>query len=274
MNLRKFEECVQAICTSRHVMEFVKQQLTACTGKKPDDDAKRAVLEMLYEVEEMHSKIEKLTSKTAMAEFLDKCVKDTRKPKLLNDMFGFVKSCDGVKKTLVECRDAEVKRQERIAKKSAAAANAASNATAAVGGQQSSNNVVVNVNLGQILQDLVQVQQLKPAKGSSTKPNERKPIPKAVRNQSWDSWIGKKVGEAPCYCCRMNMISKAHFHCGHVIADTDGGESKVENLRPICSECNLSMGAMHMQQYCKKHYRDELDIPYDTYECKAVAKRK
>ena len=32
------------------------------------------------------------------------------------------------------------------------------------------------------------------------------------------------------------------FHCGHIIAEAKGGETIVSNLKPICQNCNSSMG--------------------------------
>ncbi len=88
-------------------------------------------------------------------------------------------------------------------------------------------------------------------------------IPKVVRSQVWDKWIGADIGRTKCYVCRMNIIDKGgNFHCGHVIAESNGGELKVENLRPICGSCNSSMGTQDMREFCKRHYRDEFDKLY------------
>lgn len=87
-------------------------------------------------------------------------------------------------------------------------------------------------------------------------------IPKVVRNQVWDKWIGADIGRTKCYVCQTNIIDKGgNFHCGHVIAESKGGELKVDNLRPICKSCNSSMGTQDMREFCKKHYRDTLDHP-------------
>ena len=67
-------------------------------------------------------------------------------------------------------------------------------------------------------------------------------IPKAVREQVWLKYQGKKY-ENKCYikwCC--NNIDVFNYHVGHNIPESKGGPMCLDNLRPICSRCNLSMG--------------------------------
>jgi hypothetical protein len=40
----------------------------------------------------------------------------------------------------------------------------------------------------------------------------------------------------------LNDITQFEFHSAHIIPKSKGGDSNIENLRPICSLCNLSMG--------------------------------
>ena len=62
----------------------------------------------------------------------------------------------------------------------------------------------------------------------------------------WDAHIGVNVGRIKCPYCKVNFINPFHFQTGHVIAKSAGGKDIVENLRPICSLCNQSMGANSM----------------------------
>ena len=67
-------------------------------------------------------------------------------------------------------------------------------------------------------------------------------IPKAIREQCWLNIMGK-VYQKPCYIdwCN-NKINVFDFHVGHDIPESKGGTLNINNLKPICSRCNLSMG--------------------------------
>ena len=43
------------------------------------------------------------------------------------------------------------------------------------------------------------------------------------------------------------------FHCGHVVAEADGGPTTVDNLRPVCATCNLSMRTQNMNTFKETH---------------------
>ena len=63
------------------------------------------------------------------------------------------------------------------------------------------------------------------------------------------------VNIGKCYCCRITEIKQlTNYHCGHVKSEKNGGSIDIENLRPICSSCNLSMGMKHMRQYIFENY--------------------
>ena len=66
-------------------------------------------------------------------------------------------------------------------------------------------------------------------------------IPKAIREQCWLNTIGKKY-ESKCYVkwCN-NVMNVFDFHVGHDIPESKGGTLDLENLKPICARCNLSM---------------------------------
>jgi len=38
------------------------------------------------------------------------------------------------------------------------------------------------------------------------------------------------------------------FHTGHIVAVADGGSNHIDNLEPICSSCNYSMGTQFKPQ--------------------------
>jgi len=78
---------------------------------------------------------------------------------------------------------------------------------------------------------------------------KRKSVPKSLRKIVWDKYVGRDKGKALCYCCKHEEISQFDFHCGHVIAQSDGGSNDIENLRPICSGCNGSMGKQNLEEF-------------------------
>ena len=73
----------------------------------------------------------------------------------------------------------------------------------------------------------------------------KKSIPKAVRSNVWIEYIGKQF-ESDCYVtwCT-NIITPFSFEVGHNIQESKGGQTTIDNLRPICSQCNKSMGNMY-----------------------------
>ena len=44
-----------------------------------------------------------------------------------------------------------------------------------------------------------------------------------------------------------------NFSCGHIIAEANGGELKLDNLKPICGSCNSSMNTCNMNDFIKKY---------------------
>ena len=76
-------------------------------------------------------------------------------------------------------------------------------------------------------------------------------IPHILRIKVWNKWIGEEIGKTKCLCCKSTDITQMSFHCGHVIAEVNGGELIVSNLRPICQNCNSSMGTKNMIDFMK-----------------------
>ena len=89
------------------------------------------------------------------------------------------------------------------------------------------------------------------------KPRKNK-IPKCIKNNSWDKYIGKNNGESLCICCNTNTIDSKNFIGGHIISEKNGGEINIDNIIPICSECNSSMGYTNMDEFIKKFYPQNL----------------
>lgn len=78
---------------------------------------------------------------------------------------------------------------------------------------------------------------------------KKKSIPSAIKKLVWNKNIGEDIGKSKCYCCKSTDISQTSFHCGHVIAESKGGKTIVSNLKPICQNCNSSMGTKDMNEF-------------------------
>lgn len=85
-------------------------------------------------------------------------------------------------------------------------------------------------------------------KAMAAKPRKKK-IAAALREQVWLTSMGEQF-KAKCtvtWCS--NQVTVFNFQCGHLLAESKGGPTTLENLRPICGRCNQSMGTMHMDHW-------------------------
>lgn len=105
--------------------------------------------------------------------------------------------------------------------------------------------VMVNNRIGKLSKYLVKNKKKKIAK---KRPN----IPKRIKTMVWEKYVGIRKGTCMCFCCKKYEISQTNFHCGHIISHKQGGELTVRNMRPICAECNLSMGSKNMKGFIKQ----------------------
>jgi len=81
----------------------------------------------------------------------------------------------------------------------------------------------------------------------------KKNIPSVIKDQVWDKYMGN-VKKAKCFCCRQKDIKATSFHAGHIISEKNGGQITVENLRPVCIDCNFKMGTEDMREYAKREF--------------------
>jgi len=71
---------------------------------------------------------------------------------------------------------------------------------------------------------------------------KKKVISKKLREEVWLKHFGKTFSsKCPVQWCT-RIISVFAFEVGHNIPESKGGKTTIDNLIPICGECNRSMG--------------------------------
>ena len=74
-------------------------------------------------------------------------------------------------------------------------------------------------------------------------------ISKTLRTQVWAKHYTLETGSIKCPICSVHTISQLDFECGHIISRANGGPTDINNLRPICNQCNKSMSSMDMNEF-------------------------
>ena len=103
---------------------------------------------------------------------------------------------------------------------------------------------------------------------------KRLAIPKALQNKVWEKEFNAMTnGNCPIYNCT-NILDKKvsnSWQCGHIISVMNGGETNLDNLRPICTPCNKNMGGMNWDIYVLKVLKDIIMEDYynenETIKC-------
>lgn len=86
---------------------------------------------------------------------------------------------------------------------------------------------------------------------AETEPKKKAAIPKKVKTDVWNTYIGADINKHRCLCCKKTLISNTEFDVGHVVSESIGGTLEIGNLRPICAACNHSMGTRNMVDFVK-----------------------
>ena len=82
--------------------------------------------------------------------------------------------------------------------------------------------------------------------------NHKETIPKRIRELVWTT-NNSETFSTKCFVtwCE-NKINVFNFQVGHDIPESKGGTLDIDNLKPICSNCNLSMGNKYtITEWCK-----------------------
>ena len=133
--------------------------------------------------------------------------------------------------------------------------------------KQKKNNLINNSVLKDITKDI-----------EKTTHNYKEPIPKRIRELVWTTNNGETFAHK-CYVSWCdNTINVFNFQVGHDIPESKGGTIDIDNLKPICASCNLSMSNKftitewsklidmnHINHNHIKHMKDKInDTTHDT----------
>jgi hypothetical protein len=77
--------------------------------------------------------------------------------------------------------------------------------------------------------------------------NDRPKIPKSLRNSVWYKRNGENMN-GKCYVCNDELMID-NMECGHIIPHVYQGKIELNNLEPICKNCNRDMGIMNLNEY-------------------------
>ncbi len=105
-------------------------------------------------------------------------------------------------------------------------------------------------------------------------PYKKKRIPRALREAVWIHHCGRSF-EQRCKTpwCK-NNITVFDFQTGHNIPESKGGATTIDNLVPLCSRCNLSMGNQYTFQEWSTQFNPAPNSWWKRFFGCAVAKIK
>ena len=92
--------------------------------------------------------------------------------------------------------------------------------------------------------------------------HKRESIPAAMRRDVWVNCYGM-LFSAKCCICDITIEALGQWDSSHIVASSKGGHSSLDNLRPLCHSCNVSMRDRNMREYIRTHYPNNYAAIYD-----------
>ena len=91
--------------------------------------------------------------------------------------------------------------------------------------------------------------------------NHKESIPKRIRELVWTTYNSETFAHKCFVTWCDNNINVFNFQVGHDIPESKGGTLDIDNLKPICGNCNLSMGNKYtITEWCKLVKKKENNI--------------
>ena len=81
--------------------------------------------------------------------------------------------------------------------------------------------------------------------------NKKIKIPVKLRLEVWKKYYNND-NEANCPICNNKIGLLIGYHCAHIISEFNKGKTDINNLRPLCSNCNLKMNKLNWDDYINK----------------------
>lgn len=75
----------------------------------------------------------------------------------------------------------------------------------------------------------------------------KKGVPKALRTRLWKETFGDTL-IGTCYVCD-RVLEFDNFDAGHIVAEANGGETTISNLRVVCKPCNQSCSTKNLDEF-------------------------
>ncbi|VBB18136.1 hypothetical protein YASMINEVIRUS_599 [Yasminevirus sp. GU-2018] len=116
----------------------------------------------------------------------------------------------------------------------------------------SNDNVKEEVD-AQDVEDDVKEKKIKVVKKKTTSETQKtdvykkKAVPKALKLKLWKESFGDTL-TGSCYVCKRELQID-NFEAGHIVAEVNGGETILSNLKVVCKQCNTSCGTKNLEEF-------------------------
>ena len=95
---------------------------------------------------------------------------------------------------------------------------------------------------------------------------KRKNISGTLKRDVWLKYVGNKA-MTKCFCCYKNEImlcGGVHntWQAGHILSHNNGGLAELNNLHPICKQCNNDMSDENWDEFVNRHTNLHNSLPF------------